>query len=223
MARNALTEARTAAADVEVKLGEVRAKREALLLTGNDRALDKLEDELAALRRQAERAADRVRLLEEEARHAEDARRARERQALIGRIETKLAGRDQAGVELQDALAKAVQAFRTLVRLSRDVDAAWPFPVPDRAPCLLPAGSIVAAIQAEIYRIGTIPFTGGSYSEIAEPSFPGGRVPDFSLAALPEQIAPLVDALHEASEHARKIMRGGVIEPAEHQELVGAT
>jgi hypothetical protein len=60
-----------------------------LLLAQNDRALDKLEDELAALRRQAERAADRVSLLEIEEKRAEAARQAREKAGLIARIEKK--------------------------------------------------------------------------------------------------------------------------------------
>jgi hypothetical protein len=59
----ALLEARTALLDVETKLAQLKAKCEALLLAGNDGALDKLEDELARARRQVERAAKSFRAI----------------------------------------------------------------------------------------------------------------------------------------------------------------
>jgi hypothetical protein len=186
MARNALTEARTAAADVEAKLAEVRAKRDALLLTGNERALDKLEDELAAQRRQVERAADRVRLLEVEERRAEATRQAREKRGLIERIERKLDASNEAAAELQNFVELADKAFRKVIALRSEVAAAWPWP--DQTALALGAQTIRTLLMHELYRVGSHPFVGGADGAIAQVSFPGGRVPDHSFVAQPRRL-----------------------------------
>jgi hypothetical protein len=221
----ALIEARTALADVETKLAQLKGKRENLLLAGNDRALDKLEDELAALRRHAERAADRVSLLEVEERRAEAARQAKEKRGLIERIERKLDASNEAAAELQNFVELADKAFRKVIALRSECAAAWPFTTNDQTALACSAQAIRTLLTHELYRIGSHPFVGGADGMIAEVSFPGGRVPDHSFVAQPEAITPFAQSVRDASEHASRLMRGTVVAPAveEHQALAEAT
>jgi hypothetical protein len=212
----ALTEARNALAEVETKLAQLKGKREALLLAQNDRALDKLEDELAALRRQAERAADRVTLLEVEEHRAEAARQAKEKRGLIERIEKKLDASNEAAAELQNFVELADKAFRKVIALRSEVAAAWPWP--DQTALALGAQAIRTLLTHELYRVGSHPFVGGADGMIAKVSFPGGRVPDHSFVAQPEAITPFAQSVREASEYASKLMRGTIIAPAEQSE-----
>jgi hypothetical protein len=216
MMPKALTEARAALADVEAKLAQLKGKREALLLAQNDRALDKLEDELAALRRQAERAADRVSLLEVEERRAEAARQAKEKQGLILRIERKLDASDEAAAELQNLVEQADKAFRKVIALRSEAAAAWPWP--DQTALALGAQAIRTLLMHELYRVGSHPFVGGADGAIAQVSFPGGRVPDHSFVAQPEAITPFAQSVRDASKYASRLMRGTVVTPAEQSE-----
>jgi hypothetical protein len=218
----ALTEARNALADVEAKLAQLKAKREALLLAQDDRALDKLEDELAALRRQVERAADRVSLLEVEARRAEAARQAKEKRGLIERIEKKLEASNEAAAELQNLVELADKAFRKVIALRSECAAAWPWP--DQTALALGAQTIRNLLTHELYRVGSHPFVGGADGAIAQVSFPGGRAPDHAMAAQPEAIPPLADTVRQASEYASRLMRGTIIAPTVEQssDAIGA-
>jgi len=212
----ALHEARTALLDVETKVAQLKGKREALLLAGNDGALDKLEDDLAALRRQVERAADRVSLLEVEARRAEAARQAREKRGLIERIEKKLAASNEAAAELQNFVELADKAFRKVIALRSECAAAWPWP--DQTALALGASAIRTLLTHELYRVGSHPFVGGADGAIVQVSFPGGRVPDHSFVAQPEAITPFAQSVRSASEYASRLMRGTVVPPVEQSE-----
>jgi chromosome segregation ATPase len=145
--KDALSEARAALADLEVKLGEVRTKREVLLLSGDDRRLDAVDAELTALRRQSERIADRISLIEVEEKRAEAVRQAREKRGLIERIERKLNASNEAAIELQNFVELADKAFRKILALRSECAAAWPFTTNDQTALAFSAQAVRTLLQ----------------------------------------------------------------------------
>jgi hypothetical protein len=223
--RDALAEARAALATIETELSALKAQREAFLLTTNDGALDRLENQIATLRRHAERAADRIHLLEDAAQGQAAERRAKEQRGVIERVERKLNESNEAAAELQNFVALAEKAFRKIIALRSECAAEYPFSTNDQVALAFTAQTIHALLTHELARVGSKPFVGGADGAMVQVSFPGARAPDHALAAQPEAIKPLVDAIREASEFASRLMRGGVIAPAveEHQALAEAT
>ena len=139
-------------------------------------------------------------------------RRVREREGLIKKIEKRLAERDSAGAELADAIAAADRAFRKLIDIGVEVQAAWSWPASDVPAILASHSAISAALSHEIYRIGGRPMVGGGQVEPhgihAGVHFPGGRVPRYELTHLQERIPSLTAALQQATAHASSILRG---------------
>jgi hypothetical protein len=153
---------------------------------------------------------DKIRLLREAAEREANERRVREREGLIQRIEGKLAERDAAGVELAESIARADRAYRRLIDIGLEVQAAWNWPPSDFAACLLSHPAISAALTHEMYRVGGRPMLGGGQVEKphAGINFPGAPVPRFELTHLPERIPALTAVLQQATEHASNILRG---------------
>ena len=80
--------------DTNAKLSDTGRRRDQLLLAGDERGLDAIETELAGLQKAAVRQADRIRLLEEQARQEEAAAVVKRRGDLVVRFEKKLAEAD---------------------------------------------------------------------------------------------------------------------------------
>ncbi len=202
--------ARAALAETNAKLQETSQQRNVALLADDDAKVLAIDKQIEELRRIARTHHDRVALLEEQAAQEAAERQARRKAEQIERVEAKLAERDAAGAELADAISKADELFRKTIRLSKEADAGFPFPTSDRVPCLLLTGSILVALQHEIYRVGARPllFGGQDQERGAEMSFPGGKSPRLEWAGFPAKIPPLVDALRAGSAHASAIMRG---------------
>ena len=68
--------------------------------------------------------------------------------------------------------------------------------------------SIATVVQHELYRIGARPFLGGAPGLKVEVNFPGAKCPDHKLMGMPEQVAPLVENLAQATKYASDLMRG---------------
>src|SRR5260370_32154324 len=83
---------------------ELAGKRKAALLADDDRTDVKLASQIDALRSVARGHEDKIKLLEDEAARELAERQVKEKAALIGRIEKKLAERDRAGAELAAAV-----------------------------------------------------------------------------------------------------------------------
>jgi hypothetical protein len=209
----ALAQARSTLQEIESKAGEQASKRRASLLNGVTAAeIAAVDGEIEKHKHAAQTERDRIKLLEAEAEREAGERRARERQSLIARIEKKLAERDAAGAELEQAIAKCDAAFRKIVALSRDADAAWPWPAHDRIPAMLPPGTILRAVQHEIFKRGSRPkLYGGMDAPDAGLDYPGGRSPDFQHVGLPDQIPSLTEVLRQASNFAIELLRSGKV------------
>jgi hypothetical protein len=204
--------AQAALEETNRKLAELNEQRNAALLRDDNGAAVAFGIELANLRLAARADEDKIGLLREAAAREEQARRAKEKEALIGKIEKLLAGRDAAGRELADAVAAADRAFRKLIDIGVEVQNMWSWPASDVPAILLSPAAIAHALSGEMYRIGARPKVGGGQVEPhgvhAGVDFPGSRVPRFELTHLPEKIPPLTAVLQQASAHASNIMRG---------------
>jgi hypothetical protein len=121
-----LSEARQELVETNAKLSDTGRRHDQLLLAGDERGLDAIEQELASLQKAAVRQADRIRLLEEQARQEEAAAVVKRRADVVVRFEKKLAEADREADELQNLLAQAEKKFRRIIELRSDARAAWP-------------------------------------------------------------------------------------------------
>jgi hypothetical protein len=89
------------------QIAELAEKRNAALLADDDRTAAKLVNQIDDLRSLLRGHKDKIHLLEQETERERIERQAKEKAALIGRIEKKFSERDAAGAELAEAIKKA--------------------------------------------------------------------------------------------------------------------
>ena len=210
-----LSEARQELVETNAKLSDTGRRRDQLLLAGDERGLDAIEQELASLQKAAVRQADRIRLLEEQARQEEAAAVVKRRADVVVRFEKKLAEADREADELQNLLAQAEKKFRRIIELRSDARAAWPIgdshanAVAGTAEGAALSGAAVKRLLSwHLYRIGARPFLGGRPGEIKEEDFPGAVCPRNEVRGRPLDITPFADALRAASKYAVDMMKG---------------
>ena len=201
--------------ETNAKLSDTGRRRDQLLLAGDERGLDAIEGELAGLQKAAVRQADRIRLLEEQARQEEAAAVVKRRGDLVVRFEKKFAEVRREADELQNLLAQAEKKFRRIIELRTDARAAWPIgdlhanAVAGTAEGAALSGAAVKRLLSwHLYRIGARPFLGGRPGEIVEENFPGAVCPRNEVRGRPLDITPFADALRAASKFAVDMMKG---------------
>jgi hypothetical protein len=210
-------------ADVREKLGEIAKqmgalskRRSELLLAVDDDAsipaIEKIDQELAAHQRTSAIHNQRVAALQGELDQQNRLRIAKEKSALIDRIEAKFAERDAHGAELAKHIAAAVKSFRAMMAVNDDILPAWGWTLTDRIVAGLTDPKVVEFTENEIFRIGYNPFVGGKAGQVYRGSFPGAKAPNTTnrhlYLGMPESVPPLVDALRAASTWAVNLMRG---------------
>jgi hypothetical protein len=210
-----LSEAQSELINLNAKLSDTGRRRDQLLLANDATGLDAIEVELANLQKAAVRQADRIRLLEEQARQEEAAAVVKRRADVVVRFEKKLAESDREADELQNLLAQAEKKFRKIITLRTDARAAWPIgdshanAVAGTAEGAALSGAAVKRLLSwHLYRIGSRPFRGGTPGEIVEESFPGAVCPRNEVRGRPLDITPFADALRAASRFAVDMMKG---------------
>jgi hypothetical protein len=214
-AETRLADARAAQAEAVRRVAEVGAARSKAILDEDDAAARKLDAELEELQRDARIAAERVRLLEEEAQREEADAVVKRRADLTVRFEKKLAEADAEAAELQELIAQAEKKFRKIITLRTDARAAWPIgdshanaAAGTAEGAALSGGAVAKLLQFEFYRIGARPFLGGRPGEIKEQDWPGAVCPKNEWRGMPDKIMPFADALRQASRFAVDMMRG---------------
>jgi hypothetical protein len=214
-AATVLAEAQTELIETNARLSDTGRRRDQLLLAGDERGLDAIENELAGLQKAAVRQADRIRLLEEQARQEEAAAVVKRRADLIVRFEKKLAESDREAEELQNLLAQAEKKFRRIIELRTDARAAWPIgdshtnaTAGTAEGAALSGAAVKRLLSWHLYRIGARPFLGGRPGEIKEEDFPGAACPRNEVRGRPLDITPFADALRAASKFAVDMMKG---------------
>ena len=102
-----LESARAAHADANRQIGVIEAQRAKAILDEDDTAARKLDAQLEELRRDARIGADRIKLLEEQARQEEADAVLQRRKAHVARFTKKLSDADQVADELQATIETA--------------------------------------------------------------------------------------------------------------------
>ena len=196
-------------ADVAARIEQLRGRREHALLFGDGKELDAIETTLAALNKQAGRAQERLRLLQAQAEQEEQAAVQKRREALRERFRKRLAEADQAAVELQETVARAVVLYRKIIDIRETARAAWPISdshlnaaVGSIEGACLSGSSIRALLSYEFYRASADPFLGGVPGERRQQSLPGAVSPRIDQQLMPSAIKPFADALKQASAFA---------------------
>jgi hypothetical protein len=213
-AGSALQHAQSALQETAEQLKALTARRREVLLAGTDDEVAAVDAEIEAAQRQQRTLTDRVSVLLEQAEQEAAARRAKEHEALIGRVEGKLSERDRAVAKLAGLVAAADAALVEVFALNRAILAAWPWGN-NLGAVLLGDGMVVNALRNEIYRVsGRPPSTGGMPGDPRGPSYPGGVAEDIMWAMMPERIKPIVEKFAEASAAASVIMKTGRNSPA---------
>jgi hypothetical protein len=203
-----LADAQQELTSINARLSDVSARRDQLLLAGNEAELDQIEAEVANLQKAHERQVARIRLLEQKAAREQAEAAAKERTDAITRIEKLLADRDAAGLKLQKTLIEADRQFRILIELSEAASTQWAWPPSDLIPMLMSGATIARAVTHQLYKYGAKPYIGGSPGLKAEVGFPGGVCPDHRFRGLLDEIPALTDVLRDGSRLASRIMRG---------------
>ena len=162
-----LSEAQSELINLNAKLSDTGRRRDQLLLANDANGLDAIETELAGLQKAAVRQADRIRLLEEQARQEEAAAVVKRRGDLVVRFEKKLAESDREADELQNLLAQAEKKFRRIIELRSDARAAWPIgdshanaAAGTAEGAALSGAAVKRLLSWHLYRIGSRPFRG---------------------------------------------------------------
>lgn len=218
----ALQGAQEALASAESKIAELVARRRVELLAGADDAvLDETDAEIQALRRAADRGADRVRVLTEQADREAAAAVIRRRDARIAEFADVLAASDVLAQKLSSHMVEAVGLFRALIDKRATAHRMWPLgdvetnslPYTPEG-IALSAGAIRRLLELEIYRLGAPePLLGGRPGETREVGFPGGVSPDVLRQPSPTTLRPLFEVLREKDEYAIGLMQSGRLEP----------
>jgi hypothetical protein len=214
MARTAtgrLEAAQAAIEEANRKLAELNERRNQCLLRDNDTEAAKLSTEIENLQRLVQGHHDKINLLRDEAQREEQARRVKERSALIGRIEVKLDLRDRAMQEVAAAIKQLATASEKAIKINRDIVAAWSWEAHDLPAALLTPPSIMTAISHEAYRCSYKPrrYGGLDSDPLAGSMLPGGRAPRLEWLEEPERTRAMVDVVADASAFARQFMRTG--------------
>jgi hypothetical protein len=203
-----LAEASRELAAINAKLSDASARRDQLLLNGNEAELDQIETDCALLQKAHERGVARLRLLEQKAAREAAEAAAKQRDGQIASIEKLLHERDAMGLKLQKTIIEADRQFRELIKLSEAAGSAWNWPPSDKIPMLMSGATIARAVSVEVYRSGSRPALLGRPNEQIEVGFPGGTCPDHRLRGLLDQIPSLTDVLRDGTHLALRIMRG---------------
>jgi hypothetical protein len=216
-----LRAAKAAHAEVTEQIRKLGQDRATALMADDDAKAARIAGEIEQLRRLEAGHRDKVSLLQAEAKKAEAARLAKEKQGLIERIEARFLEREAIGAELADMIPKINSLFVRMIELGRTIDSAWPWPSADRQALMLFREHIVEATANELFRVTAHVRLGGGQVEHPDAGlrFPGSKPSRLELMDLPSHVTPLVDVLRAASEYGSDIMRARRT-PASHDAPV---
>jgi hypothetical protein len=181
---SSLETARQSLLDLQSQIETLRQQRDQALLRDDDPQASRLQGRLEGLERVSRTASEKVRLLEAQASREASEQAAREKEALIVRIEARFAERDTAGAELAQLVAQADKTFVRVLELGQEIAGMWEWRPGDLGSALCSVGAMTVALQNEIYRISGRPAPGGGLPHTAPPAFPGGRPGDLLWAMI---------------------------------------
>ena len=179
-----LAEAQTELVDTNVKLSDTDRRRDQLLLAGDERGLDAIEGELASLQKAAVRQADRIPMLEEQARQEEAAAVVKRRGDVVVRFEKKLQRPTRKPTNCRPSRDRPKRSSGRSSHCEPDASAAWPIgdlhanAVAGTAEGAALSGAAVKRLLSwHLYRIGARPFRGGTARRNYRGEFSRRRLP----------------------------------------------
>jgi hypothetical protein len=193
------------------ELAELTEKRNAALLRDDNAAAIELGVKIANLKLSARAHEDKIGLLREVAAREEQARREKEREVQIGKIEAEIKLRDKDMEQVAAALKQLAAASERVHERNRKIVAAWTWQPHDLAPALLSPPSIMTAISHETYRLSYHPrrYGGMDTDPLAGIMLPGSKSIRLEWVEQPERTRPLLDVVRDASEFAKQFLRTG--------------
>jgi hypothetical protein len=202
-----LDHARASEGETSQKLAEVRTARDAALLKSDDTsAILKHDDEIAQLERIAKAKADRVKLLEGEAKREEVEQRAKRHAQLIDRIDGEFKNWVENGEEIEKAVVALLKLYRRQIELGGKIAVAWRWNNSDIAALRVHGLGIKELLCHEFYRIS---FMGGMEAGPNSVSLPGALCPrPLEWRLTPERIKPFAETLRELAAYGSRTMRG---------------
>jgi hypothetical protein len=176
----------------------------------DDAAAADLDAKLEGLHRLAKVHKDKIAIIQSEAESELRAASAKERSALIARVQDLFLQREGVGAELTRAIKHTNDLFLEMIELGRQIDAGWPWPGSDRHALLLPREHGSEIVANELHRLTYHVRLGGGQAEHVNAGirFPSPRPPRLDLVDRPAAIPPLVEVLASASKYGSEIMLG---------------
>jgi hypothetical protein len=204
-----LKDAREAAVEATASIRFLEAKRAEALLRDDDDGATKVLAEIERLRLFVRNTEEKAALLQGELNKETALRHAKEKEGLIGRIETKLTSREAMAEELTKLIGRSNQIMLELFATGLAVDAAWGWAGGDRHAILLLPEELVAALQHELFRQTAIPRMGGGQREAPHAGwkFPGAKPARLDLTHLPQKNPSLLETIRSANSYASDVMR----------------
>jgi len=187
-------------------IAEVDTSLNAALLAADATAVEKLDAEIATLRKEADRRRRTIGLLEKEKENAERAAVAKRQEAHKGRLYQKMAELRQVVAEFQKTQGEAVKLHRRWHKLAIELAIAWPWGPGQQSAAGFHPDEVTRDTQAELCRVGSGELINAG--SIRTPSFPGGRNPRLDWIHSPEKIPPLIDTIDERLNYARNVLHG---------------
>jgi hypothetical protein len=207
---------RLAAAQAELeqanaRLAELAEQRNAALLKDDNAGAIAFGVEISNLKLAARAHEDKIKLLREQAVEEERARREREREAQIGKIEEKIEQRDQAMQEVAAAIKQLAAASERAIKLGREVVPVWSWQPHDLPAALLTPPSVLTAISHEMFRVSyhARRYGGMDTDPLAGHMLPGSRCPRLEWLEQPERTRPMSDVVRDASSFAKQFLHTG--------------
>jgi hypothetical protein len=193
------------------KLVDLTERRNAALMKDADTEAAKLGAEIEHLQRLAEGHRDKLVLLKRALAEEENERRAKERAALIGKIEDKIEERDKVMFEMADAIKQLANTSERAFKIIREIASSWSWAPHDLTAALLTPPAIMAAVSHEFYRTSYHPrrYGGQDTDPLAGIMLPGARCPRLEWMEQPQRTRSLADVTRDASVFAREYLRTG--------------
>jgi hypothetical protein len=193
------------------KITERDAQRTAALLADDNAGAIKLGIEITNLKLETRAHADKIALLKDLAAKEDQARKAKEREAQIEKVEAKIKQRDAAMQGVVDAIKQLDAASKRAIALGRDIVAMWTWAPHDLPVALLSPPSIMTSISHESFRLSYHPrrYGGMDVDPLAGVMLPGSKCPRLEWMEHPERTRPLLDVVADASTFAKQFMRTG--------------
>lgn len=189
---------------IERRIAELDGRINGLLLADDNGAIEKLETDIAALRKEADRRRRLIGVLEDERANAEKAAVLKRREAQINRVENLCTGRTNLGPKIEKKIEELLDLVVEEIDYTKRIIPAWTWSNSDRE-VLKPFGQGIRELLCyEFFRQSASRFIG----QTGAVTLPGSVCEKDIWRLQPHLIPKLSDRLREIGDYASRAMRG---------------